>query len=193
MSREELLQVGFNIPNKEPSVNADHDVADPTSHAQFKVKWLKGPPEPSKSDFGRFWAIWALFGRPWAKIGGTPKLPIGLKIPTYMSRNSFQLRSTPFQPFRTSRALTVRFWPFLGNLGPFWVNFGPWRSQKWSQKRALLGTRLRVPRQMRNKCLFTPNEKKISDPPPYPIVRTQMGYQTGLPWQVVGWVSYSFR
>ena len=133
-----------------------------------------GPPEPSKSDFGRFWAIWALFGRPWAKIGGTPKLPIGLKISTYMSRNSFQLRSTPFQPFRTSRALTVRFWPFLGNLGPFWVNFGPWRSQKWSQKRALLGTRLRVPRQMRNKCLFTPNEKKISDPPPYPIVYLRM-------------------
>ena len=32
-----------------------------------------GPPEPSKSDFGHFWAIWALFGRPWAKIGGTPQ------------------------------------------------------------------------------------------------------------------------
>ena len=142
----------------------------PRSNSVPRCSSPSGPPEPSNRHFLAFLANLALFGRPWAKIGGNHALPVGLKIPAYMSRNSFQLRSTPFQPFRTSRALTVRFWPFLGNLGPFWVNFGPWRSQKWSQKRALLGTRLRVPRQMRNKCLFTPNEKKISDPPPYPIV-----------------------
>ena len=91
----------------------------------------------STSDFGHFWAIWALFGHPWVKIGVTPALPIGLKIPTYMSRTSFQLCSTPFQPFWTSRTLKIRFWPFLGNLGPFWAplgqNWGHPRTPNWSE------------------------------------------------------------
>ena len=91
----------------------------------------------SKSDFGHFWAIWTLFGSPLAKIGVTPELPVGLKIPTFMFCTSFQLRSTLFQPFRTSRALKVGFGLFLGNLGPFWApwgqNWGHSRTSNWSE------------------------------------------------------------
>ena len=101
MSREELLQVGFNIPNKDPSVNADHDVADPTSHAQFKVKWLKGPPEPSKSDFGRFWAILALFGLIHMLFIAFRQHKTVRKsghFPDISSSNLQTLKTTPYEP-----------------------------------------------------------------------------------------------
>ena len=103
----------------------------PRSNSVPRCSSRSGPPEPSNRHFLAFLANLGRFGRPWAKFGGTHALPIGLKIPTYMSRNSFQLCSTPFQPFQTSRALKVRFLPFLGHLGPFWAP----RGQNWGHPR----------------------------------------------------------
>ena len=61
------------------------------------------------------------FGRSWAKIGGTPALPIGLKIPTYMSRNSFHAVPTvPDLQSPKSQILAV-FGPFGPIFGQFWT------------------------------------------------------------------------
>ena len=66
-----------------------------------------GPPaECSKSDFGHFWAILALFGRSWAKIWGTPPpLQTGSKTSTWTSCNRFgpPENSRVLQPVRRSQ------------------------------------------------------------------------------------------
>ena len=88
-----------------------------------------GPPEPSNRHFGQSGPIWAVFGHPWAEIGGVPLLQIGSKTLAWTSQSPFQLRSTLFQPFGTTRTFKPPFWLIWANLGCFWAVFGPWRSQ----------------------------------------------------------------
>ena len=82
-----------------------------------------GPPaECSKSDFGHFWAILALFGRSWAKIWGIPPpLQTGSKTSTWTSCNRFGPPecSRVLQPVRRSQqALMAPKRGHFGQLGP---------------------------------------------------------------------------
>ena len=89
-----------------------------------------GPPEPSDRHFGQLGPIWAVFGGPWAKFGGTQLLQIGSKSSTWTSHSPFHLCSTLFQPFGTTGAFRSPFWPtwalfglFLGPRGPKFDKF----------------------------------------------------------------------
>ena len=75
-----------------------------------------GPPaECSKSDFGHFWAILALFGRSWAKIWGTPPpLQTGSKTSTWTSCNRFG----PPECSSLCGEANKHYWP---QKGPFWA------------------------------------------------------------------------
>ena len=80
-----------------------------------------GPPaECSKSDFGHFWAILALFGRSWAKIWDITRKDTLPTVPKPQPGCPVT-RSMPFQPFGTTRVLKVRFWPFYAIFGHFWT------------------------------------------------------------------------
>ena len=79
-----------------------------------------GPPaECSKSDFGHFWAILALFGRSWAKIWGTPPpLQTGSKTSTWTSCNRFG----PPECSSLRGEANKHYWPQKG--ANFWLS-GP--------------------------------------------------------------------
>ena len=61
------------------------------------------------------------FGRPRVKFWGTPLLQIAPKTSVWTSPNLFHLRSTLFQPFRTTGTLKL---PCLGVFWPIWANMG---------------------------------------------------------------------
>ena len=62
----------------------------------------------------------ALFGRSWAKIWDIPRKDTLPTVPKPQPGCPVT-RSMPFQPFRTTRVLKVRFWPLLDHFGPFWA------------------------------------------------------------------------
>ena len=68
-----------------------------------------------------FWSFWAIFGRPWAKIGVGPNLKIGSYSPGGMSLDLCHPRTKLNQPLRPTRAVE----PVLGHFGLFLDARGP--------------------------------------------------------------------
>ena len=84
-----------------------------------------------------FIGILGHFGRPRVKFWGTPLLQIAPKTSVWTSPNLFHLRSTLFQPFRTTGTLKLPFLGIFGQFGPIWAplghNWGRPAARNWSK------------------------------------------------------------
>ena len=108
------------------------------------------------------WSFWAIFGRPWAKIGVGPNLKIGPYSPGGMSSDLCHPRTKLNQPFRPTRAVE----PVFGHFGPFWAILGHFWAPELNKS---LGTKWHKGHRTQTdwkQVLFQPNLEKNLRPPP---------------------------